>query len=323
MGLLSYDAGPNYLLLRGPFTDRGMTRLARLDGLFALNLDASELGITAAGLAPLVGLPNLGWLAADAKDSHMPLIAQMPRLRFLGCQDTIAGDDGFAALSQSQSIEYIWGRRCYNLRTRGFMALARMPALRGLSVSCKNVDDAGIAELPKFRSLRELMPMDVPDLGYRHIARCEGLESLVLMYCRETGDAATEQIVQIAGIEVVFRELHANHGPHAGAAFEHGIARAGHLFSVRGPDQFRGGPPGPAAAVARVEGSRARDHRGNCERFSTAGARALFNLTRPGSSTGYEQTRQSRRACDSRLRARPVRVVVGGGRDAEQKDRKP
>ena len=204
MGLLSYDAGPNYLLLRGPFTDRGMTQLEGLDGLFALNLDASELGITAAGLAPLVGLPNLGWLAFDATDDAMPYIARMPRLRFLGCQDTVAGDDGFVALSQSQSIEYIWGRRCHNLRTRGFAALARMPALRGLSVSCKNVEDAGVAELPKFPALRELMPMDVPDEGYRHIARCEALESLILMYCRETTDAATEHIVRLPQLKYYF-----------------------------------------------------------------------------------------------------------------------
>ena len=48
------------------------------------------------------------------------------------CQDTVAGDDGFVALSRSQSIEQIWGRRCYNLRGRGFAALAAMPALSGL-----------------------------------------------------------------------------------------------------------------------------------------------------------------------------------------------
>ena len=204
MGLLSYDAGPNYLLLRGPFTDRGMTQLEGLCGLFALNIGASELGITASGLAPLVGLPNLGWLAVDATDDAMPYIARMPRLRFLGCQDTMAGDDGFVALSQSQSIEYIWGRRCHNLRTRGFTALARMPALRGLSVSCKNVTDAGVAELPRFPSLRELMPMDVPDEGYRHIARCEALESLILMYCRETSDAATEHIVRLPQLKSYF-----------------------------------------------------------------------------------------------------------------------
>ena len=204
MGLLSYDAGPNYLLVRGSLTDRGMTQLEGLAGLFALNLDAAGLGITAAGLAPLVGLPNLGWLAFNATDDAMPYIARMPRLRFLGCQDTVAGDDGFVSLSQSQSIEYIWGRRCHNLRTRGFAALAQMPALRGLSVSCKNVTDAGVAELPKFRALRELMPMDVPDEGYRHIARCEALESLVLMYCRETSDAATEHIVRLPQLKSYF-----------------------------------------------------------------------------------------------------------------------
>jgi len=204
MSLLSYDAGPNYLLLRGPFTNRGMTQLEGLCGLFALNLDASELGISAAAMAPLVGLPNLGWLAFDATDEAMPYIARMPRLRFLGCQDTVAGDDGFVSLSQSQSIEYIWGRRCHNLRTRGFAALARMPALRALSVSCKYVEDAGLAELPRFQALRELMPMDVPDEGYRHIARCEAIESLVLMYCRETSDAATEHIVRLPRLKDYF-----------------------------------------------------------------------------------------------------------------------
>jgi hypothetical protein len=204
MGLLSYDAGPNYLLLRGSFTDRGMSQLEDLGGLFALNLDASELNITSEGLAPLVGLPNLGWLAIDATDASMPYVARMPRLRFLGCQDTVAGDDGFMTLSQSQSIEYIWGRRCHNLRTNGFTALARMPSLRGLSVSCKNVGDAGVAALPRFPALRELMPMDIPDEGYRHIAQCQGLESLTLMYCRETGDKATEHLVGLPRLRSYF-----------------------------------------------------------------------------------------------------------------------
>jgi hypothetical protein len=69
-----------------------------------------------------------------------------------------------------------------------------MPALRGLAVSCKNVDDEGLSALPRFSALTELMPMDVPDAGYRHVGRCEQLESLVLMYCRETTDLATEHI---------------------------------------------------------------------------------------------------------------------------------
>jgi hypothetical protein len=79
-----------------------------------------------------------------------------------------------------------------------------MPALRGLSVSCKNVEDAGVAELPKFRTLRELMPMDVPDNGYRHIGLCERLESLILMYCRDTSDAATEYIARLPRLRDYF-----------------------------------------------------------------------------------------------------------------------
>jgi hypothetical protein len=204
MDLLSFDAEPNYLLLRGSFTDAGLAGLVGLDGLFALNLDDRKLAITAAGLKPLANLPRLSWLAFDAANDSMPYISAMPRLRFLMCQDTLASDEGFAALSRSQSIEYIWGRRCHNLRTAGFRALATMPSLRSLSVSCLNVDESGLACLPEFRALKELMPMDVADDGYRHIGRCTQLEDLVLMYCRETTDAATEHIAALPGLKRYF-----------------------------------------------------------------------------------------------------------------------
>ena len=204
MALTSYRAMPNHLTLRGPFSDRGMQQLRGLDGLFGLNLDDSQLRLTAAALPPLVELPNLGWLGVDAKDDWMFHIARMPKLRFLGAQDTTAGDDGFEALSESQSLEYIWGRRCHNLRRRGFMALSNLPRLRGLSVSCLNVDDVGVSSLPAFPALRELMPMDVPDAGYRHIGKCEQLDSLVLMYCRDTTDAATEHITRLRHLTYYF-----------------------------------------------------------------------------------------------------------------------
>jgi hypothetical protein len=204
LSLLGRKSLPNHLSLRGPFTDRGMQHLRGLDGLFSLDIDDSQLAITAAGLEPLLSLPRLGALSVDAKDDWMPHIAQMPRLRFLGAQDTTAGDEGFAALSRSPSIEYIWGRRCHNLRTRGFTALAGMPALRGLSVSCLNVDDDGIAMLPSFPALRQLMPMDVPDAGYRHIGKCGHLESLILMYCRDTTDAATRHITGLRNLSYYF-----------------------------------------------------------------------------------------------------------------------
>ena len=204
LALLGPKVLPNHLSLRGTFTDRGMQHLRGLDGLFGLDIDDRRLAITAAGLEPLVALPRLGALGVDARDDWMPYVAAMPRLRFLGAQDTAAGDDGFVALSRSPSIEYIWGRRCHNLRRRGFMALAGMPALRGLSVSCLNVDDAGVSALPAFPSLKELMPMDVPDSGFRHVGRCERLESLILMYCRDTTDRATEQITGLGRLSYYF-----------------------------------------------------------------------------------------------------------------------
>ncbi len=204
LGLTRPDARPNFLQLRGPFTDEGLARLVGLDGLYALDVADGRLAITGAGLVPLVDLPHLAMLAFDATDDAMPCIAALPHLRFLMCQDTVAGDDGFVALSRSRSLEYLWGRRCYNLRRRGFTALADLPALRHLSVSCRNVDDAGLSVLPRFPALRELMPMDVPDDGYRHVGRCEHLESLVLMYCRDTGDVATGHITGLAGLRKYF-----------------------------------------------------------------------------------------------------------------------
>lgn len=202
--LLGEHTLPNQLHLRGNIGDRGLQLLQGLHGLFSLSLDGDALPATASGLQSLRSLPHLGALSLDASDDWMPVIAELPVLRFLGVQDTPAGDDGFAALSRSKSIEFIWGRRCANLRTRGFAALSRMPALRGLSVSCLNVDDEGIALLPDFPALRELMPMDLPDAGYRHIGRCTDLEALLLMYCRDTTDAATEHVTRLTKLNRYF-----------------------------------------------------------------------------------------------------------------------
>jgi Leucine Rich Repeat (LRR) protein len=204
IGLLRGEAQPNRLALSGAISDEGMAALQGLDGLFALDISDQSLHVSPPGLAFLATLEHLSWLSIDATDETMPAIARLPHLRHLACQDTQAGDNGFAALSASRSIESIWGRRCHNLRTAGFLALATMPALRALSVSCLNVEDEGIAALPTFPALRELMPMDVPDDGYRHIGQCAELDSLVLMYCRETGDRATERIAGLPKLRKYF-----------------------------------------------------------------------------------------------------------------------
>jgi len=196
--LMSFgDTGPNFVMLDGPFTNAGLATVAGLDGVFGLGLFWHVSALTPDGLGPLAQLPNLGALGCEGKlcdDTAMRHIAAIPRLRMLMAQGAVAGDDGFAALSRSQTIEYIWGRECPNLRGRGFAALASMPALRGLAVSCKLVDDDALATLPRFPALTWLLPMDVSDDGFRHVGKCVQLEKLTCMYCRDTGDVATGHI---------------------------------------------------------------------------------------------------------------------------------
>src|SRR6185503_14109146 len=156
------EAGGSHLLIDGPFTDDGLASLAGLDGVFELDLFWHVTGITPAGFAHLVNLPNLGSLGADgalSDDVAMRHIAAMPRLRRLRAQGTTATDDGFEALSQSKTLEALWGRECPNLGSRGFVALSKMPALRALGVSCKKVDDRALSALPEFAALRELTPI--------------------------------------------------------------------------------------------------------------------------------------------------------------------
>ena len=204
LSLTSYDAEPNSLTLRGAITDGGMRSLSMLAGLFALNIDDAKLKLTSRAIVPLISMEHLGRLAFDAKDDAMSVIARLPRLRFLSCQDTTASDSAWAELGASASIESIWGRRCHGLGDRGFAALSKMPKLEKLSVSCLNVSDASLSALPSFPALRELMPMDIPDAGYRHIGACRALDSLVLMYCRDTTDVATSHITQLRKLTSYF-----------------------------------------------------------------------------------------------------------------------
>jgi hypothetical protein len=207
VSLMDSEPGPNQLLLDGPFTDAGIAGLAGLDGLFGLSFFWHTPAITPGGLAPLADLPNLGFLACEGAlcdDEAMGIIGGLPRLRMLIAQGTVATDAGFAALGRSRTLEYLWTREAANLSGRGFTALSRMPALRGLGVSCKGVDDDALATLPRFPALRELMPMDVQDDGFRHVGRCESLDALWCMYCRDTTDTATEQLRGLSRLQTYY-----------------------------------------------------------------------------------------------------------------------
>jgi hypothetical protein len=185
------------LLIDGPFTDEGLATLAGLEGVFDLDLFWHVTGITSDGMAHLVALANLASLGADGKlsdDVAMRHIAAMPRLRRVRIQESAATEEGFEALARSRTISHIWGRESPNFASRSFVAFSKMPALRTLGINCKNVDDAALSTLPDFPALRELTPIGFQDAGFAHIGRCQRLERLTCMYCRDTTDAATAQI---------------------------------------------------------------------------------------------------------------------------------
>ena len=195
------EANAGHLLIDGPFTNDGLTNLAGLEGVFELDLFWHVTGITSDGFAHLARLPNLSSLGCDGKlsdDGAMKYIAALPHLRRLRAQESVATDDGFTALSQSKTIESIWGRECPNFGSRGFIALSKMPTLRGFGIGCKNVDDEALSTLPDFPTLQELTPIGFLDEGFRHIGRCKHLERLTCMYCRNTTDIATEHIAGLA-----------------------------------------------------------------------------------------------------------------------------
>ena len=205
--LMSPDAGPTHLLLDGPFTDQGLGALAGLDGLFGFSIFWHSPAVTSDGLGALAALPRLGFLGCEGTlcdDRAMEHIATFPALRMLMAQGTVASDDGFAALARSRTLEHLWGRECPNLGGRGFAALAGLPALRGLAVSCRGVDDAALAALPRFPALAQLMPMDVRDDGFRHVGGCGALEDLWCMYCRDTGDAATAHLAGLPRLRTYY-----------------------------------------------------------------------------------------------------------------------
>jgi hypothetical protein len=196
-GLMGEAKLPNQLLIDGKFSDAGLAALEGLDGVAALSLFWHSTVFTAAGLEPLRRLPRLEVFRIEGSqcgDEAMRQISALPRLRQLQAQGATAGDSGWQALSRSQTLEYVWGRECPHFGSKGFAALSDLPSLRGLGISCKHVEDSALAALPRFPRLRQLVSIDITDHGFRHVGKCENLESLYCMYCRDTGDEATEQL---------------------------------------------------------------------------------------------------------------------------------
>jgi hypothetical protein len=174
-----FDCEPTHLLLDGPLTGDGLSRLDPLDGLFGLNLFWHTTGLTTAAFEAIAALPRLGFL-------------------LIGRDDAVT-DDALVALSRSATIQHLACGDTHGVGGRGFAALSAMPLLVGLAIGCRNVEDEALAMLPRFPSLRSFVPRSLPDDGFRHVARCIDLEALALH--RETTDAATIHIARLPNLK--------------------------------------------------------------------------------------------------------------------------
>jgi hypothetical protein len=152
-------------------------------------------------------MPNLRFLGCQdthCDDEAMHHIARLPKLRMLMGQGAVATAAGYEALSHSPTLEYFWGREAPNFTSEAFKALAKLPRLRGLAVSLSQISEAALQHLPHFAALREFMPMDLTDEAFRHIGQCHQLEKLWCMYCRETGDLATEHLKDLQSLRYYY-----------------------------------------------------------------------------------------------------------------------
>ena len=224
-------------------------------------------------------------LGADGRlsdDTAMRHIAAIPRLRRLRAQEAVATDDGFEALEPIADARGVLGTRvCPNFGSRAFVAL---------------LDDAGAAadsgsaartwtttrsrRFRDFPSLRELTPIGVQDAGFRHIGRCERLERLTCMYCRDTTDAATAHIAGLPA-ELLLRRPDADHRS------QPGDSRAACRRSSRSSSTSARASPMPACrfsqrcrGCARSRWKDAGRHAGRNEGVSVAGAGKVFDVTR-------------------------------------------
>jgi len=178
-------------------TDDALAGIGLLNGVVALDLHMSAFGsphYTARGVAHLKGMTSLEELnfhGALATDDVLGEIADIPRLRWLHCQDPVSGDHGFVALGRCPTLESIASRVCRWMTDLGFAAIAHLPRLHRLALGGPLISDAAMAHLADAPALTDLGPIMFGDAAFEHIAKMPRLERLTNMYNRSTGDGAT------------------------------------------------------------------------------------------------------------------------------------
>jgi hypothetical protein len=182
-------------------TDGAMERLARLDFVTSVNVCGAR-ALTDDGVLHLARMPQLEELSvggghAPLTDRGLAALRHLPRLRRLAmCWAQGVTDAGAANLAPCERLESVdlMGTPTGDGALRALRGKERLGDVK----TGRAVTDAGVRHLHDFPALRQLMPMDVTDAGFRHVGACRGPEDLWCMYCRDTGDQATEHVAGLS-----------------------------------------------------------------------------------------------------------------------------
>jgi hypothetical protein len=187
--------------LRGgmPITDAGLASLARLQGVYQMGLghqlpESTVSGAAAQHVARMGNVRILQWAEKVCDSEALSHIGRMDSLRDLICFNATADDQGFTALAGCDSLEYILAQQCDFITRQTVEAFSRLPNLTRLNVGGKQLGNDDLEPLSRYPALEEFWPTFFGDAAYRHVGQVKDLKRLINMYCKETGDEATEHI---------------------------------------------------------------------------------------------------------------------------------
>ena len=199
-------------LIQNRFNDLGSRRIAKLQGLKALdlrgNMEAGDMTMELLGSLPR--LTALKHRSTAVTDEGMAGIARSPSLESLLIQDfaiTDASGRHLAALEKLSSLEIF---RCQGIGTDGVTALGGLPLTR---LTLRDLPDVGdpalavLARLPKLKRLYLHELASVGDEGLAHLASATALEVLDIWSLPRMTDATIGVIAALPNLkELSIRE---------------------------------------------------------------------------------------------------------------------
>jgi Leucine-rich repeat (LRR) protein len=193
-----------YLAGNAPLTKEAFEQVAEMAGLSALVIQEQE-GLDDAALASIGRLTKLQFLIIGSRDitsAGLKHLTSLDRVLELKLNDTLAGDDGLAALGNLRSLQRL---SCLKGRFNGtaFESFGDAKELRELHLSQVPITDEGLRHIGRLPALEELNLSEglISDDGLRHLAKSPKLKRLGIGDCRAIGDDGIKHLGGLRSLE--------------------------------------------------------------------------------------------------------------------------